>query len=263
MVNKPLMLSGLALVFVLGSCTQGPVGNASGGLPFNATYQIVSTYPHDPAAFTQGLVYHDGVFYESTGLRGESSLRRVELETGRVLQRLNVPDRFFSEGLALWEDRLIQLTWTSGRAFAYDRETFEKRAEFSYPTEGWGLTHDGERLIMSDGTNTLYFRDPDTFEETGRVVVRDGDSAVGNLNELEYIEGEVWANVWLTDRIVRIDPETGEVQGWIDLSGLLPPNERTSRTDVLNGIAYDPDGERVFVTGKLWPKLFEIELVAP
>ncbi len=262
-MQRLLLLTGLSLVVSLGACTPEPMGNAHGELPFRATYEVVNAYPHDPRAFTQGLVYHEGALYESTGLRGESSLRRVELDTGRVLQWLNVPDRYFAEGLALWEDRLIQLTWTSGEAFAYDRETFDKVDTFSYPTEGWGLTHDGARLIMSDGTSTLYFRDPETFEETDRVVVRDGETAIRNLNELEYVDGEVWANVWLTDRIARVDPETGEVRGWIDLAGLLPASERTAQTDVLNGIAYDPEGGRLFVTGKLWPKLYEIEVVAP
>ncbi|MGK7873317.1 MAG: glutaminyl-peptide cyclotransferase [Xenococcaceae cyanobacterium] len=229
------------------------------------TYSIVNIYPHDQEAFTQGLIYHNGLLYEGTGLRGKSSLRRVELETGKVLQIRRLNERYFGEGITLWQDRIIQLTWTSQVGFVYNRETFEKLKEFAYRTEGWGITQDGERLIMSDGTDTLYFLDPDTFKEIGSIQVRDQQRPVVKLNELEYINGEIFANVWQTDRIARISPTTGRVLGWIDLTGLLElkpvPGRGNPQNVVLNGIAYDEEGDRLFVTGKFWPKLFEIELV--
>jgi glutamine cyclotransferase len=233
------------------------VGAAKPGAPAPVyTYRVIRRYPHDPAAFTQGLVYFEGIFYEGTGLYGRSSLRRVDLETGQVLQRVDLADPYFGEGVAMAGDTLIQLTWREHTAFIYDRRTFAVTGQFTYTTEGWGLTHDGQRLIMSDGSNTLYFRDPSTFEETSRVLVFDGATPVARLNELEFIRGEVYANVWQTDRIARIDPHTGRVTSWIDLTGLKPP-----QTDVLNGIAYDAMQDRLFVTGKLWPYLYEIELV--
>ncbi len=223
------------------------------------TYAIVRAYPHDPAAFTQGLVYADGVLYESTGLYGRSSLRRVALETGEVLQQRDLPAEYFGEGLALFDGRLIQLTWQNNIGFVYDAASFALQQTWTYPTEGWGLTHDGTHLIMSDGSATLRFLDPRTFQAQREVLVTDGGRPVGWLNELEYVNGEVFANVWQTDWIARIDPQTGRVLGWIDLSGLLAPEERQG-ADVLNGIAYDAQNGRLFVTGKLWPKLFEITL---
>jgi glutamine cyclotransferase len=222
------------------------------------TVRVVGAYPHDPTAFTEGLVYTDGIFYEGTGLYGSSSLRRVDLETGQVLQWVDLSDKYFGEGVAMVNDTLIQLTWHEHTAFTYDRHSFAATGQFTYTTEGWGLTYDGRRLIMSDGTNTLYFRDPLTFEETGRVQVFDGTTPVPLLNELEFIQGEVYANVWLTNRIARIDPQTGRVVAWIDLTGLKPP-----QTEELNGIAYDAAQDRLFVTGKFWPYLYEIELVPP
>ncbi len=227
------------------------------------SYTVVNTYPHDPAAFTQGLVYADGLLYEGTGRRGQSTLRRVELETGTVLEQVALEPEYFGEGIALFGDTIFQLTWQANVGFRYARESFTRLGEFTYPTEGWGLTHDGERLIMSDGTATLSFRDPATFAEIGRVEVTDATGPVTRLNELEYIQGEVYANIWQTDRVARIDPATGRVTAWIDLSGLLSPEDRRQPVDVLNGIAYDPATDRLFVTGKLWPKLFEIDLVAP
>jgi len=224
------------------------------------TYAVVNVYPHDPGAFTQGLVYADGVLYESTGLNGRSSLRRVALETGEVLQRRDLAPEYFGEGLALFNDRLIQLTWQNNIGFVYDANSFEPLQTWAYPTEGWGLTHDGTHLIMSDGSAVLRFLDPYTFAVQRAVTVTNGGRPVARLNELEYINGEVFANVWMTDWIARIDPHTGRVLGWVDLSGLLTAEERTA-ADVLNGIAYDPQGGRLFVTGKLWPKLFEITLV--
>lgn len=229
--------------------------------PLLYTYQVVDEFPHDPNAFTEGLVYVDGTMIEGTGRRGQSTLRRVDLETGQVLQGLRLPDEFFGEGVTVLGDNIYQLTWQEHTGFVYDRETFALLDTFSYPTEGWGLTHDGQRLIMSDGTANLYFLDPETLQEVGRVEVRDANGPVVMLNELEYVDGEVFANVWKTDWIVRIDPDTGQVTGWIDLSGLLPPEQRSQPVDVLNGIAYDEATGRLFVTGKLWPRLFEIQLV--
>ena len=224
------------------------------------TYRIVNTYPHDPKAFTQGLVYYNGYLYEGTGLEGQSSLRKVELRTGRVLQIKKLAPELFGEGITLWQNKIYQLTWHNGICFVYERDSFRSITEFSYTGEGWGLTHDGKHLIMSDGSDTLTFRDPDTFAVVKRLQVKADGAPVRNLNELEYVEGEIYANVWQTDMIARISPTTGEVVGWIDLSGLL--SEREARNaDVLNGIAYDPKEKRLFVTGKLWPKLFEIELV--
>ena len=231
-------------------------------VPFRVyTYTVIDAYPHDPDAFTQGLVFEDGVLYEGTGLWGRSTLRKVALETGQVLQSYDLASQFFGEGITVYGDKIIQLTWQSNVGFVYDKDSFELLQQFSYPTQGWGITHDGERLIMSDGSSTLYFRDPETFEEVGRVEVTDKDGPVTRLNELEYIRGEVYASVWLTDQIARIDPQTGRVVGWIDLEGLLKPEDLTQPVDVLNGIAYDAQGDRLFVTGKLWPKLFEIDLV--
>lgn len=225
------------------------------------TYVIVNTYPHDRDAFTQGLVFEGGFLYEGTGLYGYSTLRRVDLETGAVLQVRELSAQFFGEGITIYGDRIIQLTWQSNIGFVWNKNTFELLQEFSYPTEGWGITHDGKRLIMSDGTSTLYFLDPQSFEEVGRLEVFDNDGPVTRLNELEYIKGEIYANVWQTDRIARISPRTGQVVGWVDLQGLLTEEDRLEYVDVLNGIAYDSENGRLFVTGKLWPKLFEIELV--
>lgn len=225
-------------------------------------YRVVNTYPHDPQAFTQGLEYHNGYLYESTGLEGQSTLRKVELRTGRVLQRHRLLPEIFAEGITLFGDRIYQLTWRNGICFVYHRDTFRADIEFRYSGEGWGLTNDGTHLIMSDGSDTLVFRDPATFAEVRRLQVRADGMPVRDLNELEYIEGEIWANVWQTDLIARISPKTGEVVAWVDLSGLLPEADRKN-ADVLNGIAYDKQNKRIFVTGKLWNKLFEIELVPP
>jgi glutaminyl-peptide cyclotransferase len=222
-------------------------------------FEIVNVFPHDQDAFTQGLVYHDGFLFESTGQNGRSSLRKVRIETGEVLQRHDVDRRYFAEGLAKWGDRLVQLTYQTNVAFVYDRASFRLLKTFNYTGEGWGLADDGRRLIMSDGTPRLRFLDPETFKETGRVLVSDPSGPVEDLNELEVVKGDVYANVWLTDRIAIIAPATGRVTGWIDLSGLL--RGRAINPDaVLNGIAYDAQRDRLFVTGKLWPRLFEIRL---
>ena len=221
-------------------------------------YEVVREYPHDRQAFTQGLLYRDGVLYESTGLYGRSTLRKVRLETGEVLQRQEVDSRYFAEGLTELNGRLFQLTWEANMGFIYDT-AFREVGTFSYPGEGWGLTHDGTRLVMSDGSATLRLLDSETQQQTGLLNVRDGDQPVADLNELEFVKGRIYANVWQTDRIAIIAPDSGRVTGWINLGGLLAESEKTG-TDVLNGIAYDVEGDRLFVTGKLWPKLFEIRL---
>jgi len=225
------------------------------------TYKLVNTFDHDPKAFTQGLVFEDGFLYEGTGLNGRSQLRKVELETGKVLQTHKLPDEFFGEGITIYGDRIIQLTYLSRVGFVYNKETFELLQEFNYQTEGWGLTHDGKNLIMSDGTPMLYFLDPETFVQINKIMVLDQDSPVWGLNELEYIDGQIYANVWPTERIVKIEPETGEVIGWIDAEGILAPEDHSEPVDVFNGIAYDPAGHRLFVTGKFYPKLYEIKLI--
>jgi glutaminyl-peptide cyclotransferase len=223
-------------------------------------YQIVRTYPHDPKAFTQGLQYVDGVLYEGTGLNGQSSIRKVKLETGEVLQKRDVPAEHFGEGITVWHDDLFELTWQSHLALVYDRATFAPKKQFSYAGEGWGLTTDGTNLIMSDGSNMLRVIDPATFVEKRRISVAADDVPLQRLNELEYVKGEILANVWTTDYVAKIAPDTGRVTGYIDLQGLISPDER-AHTDVLNGIAYDAARDRLFVTGKLWPKIFEITLV--
>ena len=223
-------------------------------------YEVVGSYPHDPRAFLQGLVWHDGGFYESTGRFGESTLRRVAFPSGEVVQQVPLSGEFFGEGLALVGDRLIQLTWQSKRAFIYDRATFAPLGEFTYETEGWGLTYDGASLILSDGSDVLPYFDPDRYPPLRTLAVTMDGRPLRRLNELEWIRGEIWANVWLTDLIVRIDPATGQVVGVLDLAGLLPPEWRRDSDDVLNGIAYDPDGGRIFVSGKRWPLLFEIRV---
>lgn len=233
----------------------------SSGLAPTYTYEIINSYPHDPAAFTQGLIYLDGELYEGTGLYGQSSLRQVDLETGSVLTNTAISEQYFGEGITVFDDKIYQLTWQNQTGFIYDQDTFELIETFSYPTEGWGLTHDGSQLIMSDGTNNLYFLDPDTLAVNGRLPVQDQGNPVVRLNELEYINGEIYANIWQTNHIVRIDPQTGQVTAWIDLTGLLSPESLTQPADVLNGIAYDAENGRLFVTGKLWPLLFEIKLI--
>jgi glutaminyl-peptide cyclotransferase len=226
-------------------------------------YQVLHIYPHDPKAFTQGLIYRDGHLYESTGLKGKSSLRLVDLFTGQVLQKHDVPAEYFAEGLTDWGSTLIQLTWNSHKAFVYDLFSFSLLKTFDYEGEGWGLTHDQTQLIMSDGTSYLKFLDPKSFRVTRRVqVVDESGKMVDNLNELEYIHGEIYANIWQSDRIARISPQTGKVLGWIDLTGIIDKHELHDRDAVLNGIAYDAAGDRLFITGKLWPKLFEIKVVA-
>jgi glutamine cyclotransferase len=248
----------VATLFVWGKSDTGPI----------ARYRIVAEYPHDPGAFCQGLLFDAGKLYESTGQLGRSSLRQVDLATGQVEKQMNLGPEYFGEGLALWGDKLIQLTWRNGIAFVYDKSTLQYLESFRFTPEGWGLTHDGTHLILSDGTSDLRRLDPVSRRVVGKIKVHDqAGRPIARLNELEYVEGEIWANVWQTERIVRISPDTGLVLGWIDLAGLMPgkrsvsndPNEKG--VDVLNGIAYDPARKRLFVTGKNWPKLFEIELI--
>lgn len=223
------------------------------------SYKVVATFPHDTSSFTQGLVFADGELYESTGLNGESTLRRVEIATGKTLQRIDVPKPYFAEGLALVGDELLQLTWQHRLGFVYDRKTFRQKRTFTYNGEGWGLAYDGtSRLIMSDGSDTLTYLDPKTLAATTTLRVRDAGRVISNLNELEWIEGEIWANVWQTDRIARISPKTGEVNSWIDLSSLFPRQQRVPPADELNGIAYDKTTRRIFITGKKWPRLYQI-----
>ena len=234
------------------SSTQTP-STANG--PTIYTYKIVKTYPHDTSAFTEGLVFDNGVLYESTGK--SSSLRRVDLEGGNVLQKVSLPEEYFGEGLTVINDSLVQLTWQNYIGFIYDKSSFSLQGNFSYSTEGWGLTYDGNRLIMSDGSSNLYFLNPVTFQKTGQVIVRDGNISVTNINELEYVNGDVYANIWLQQKIAIINPQNGVVKGWIDLSGIYQSN---NIDDVLNGIAYDSATGRLFVTGKDWPKLYQITI---
>jgi len=260
--DKKLVLGYCALLFpcIIGfsflSCSP-----STGNFPKYYTYQIVETFPHDENAFTQGLVFENDLFYESTGRYGNSSVRKVNPPTGEIVKMYELPDQFFGEGLAVVDDHIIQLTWRSKVGFVYDKESFELKKEFSYQTEGWGITHDGNRLIMSDGSAKLFFLDAKTFEQIGTIEVFDRDTPVTRLNELEFINGEIYANVWGTESIVRINPQTGKVAGWISLQGLLDKENLAQPVDVLNGIAYDEINNRIFVTGKLWPKIFHITLV--
>ncbi len=260
--QRAIILAGLIvlitvpIVFVL--LNQGPTAQS---LPQHYTYSIVKTYPHDQTAFTQGLVYENGFLYEGTGLRGQSTLRRVQLETGNVLQSYSLPEEYFGEGITIFGDKIIQLTWRSNKGFVYDKNSFALLQEFGYPTEGWGITNDGNRLIMSDGTANLYYLDPLTFQRTGQVTVQDNSTLVTRLNELEYINGEIYANIWMQEKIAIINPQTGQVRAWIDLTGITH-SENLYAGDVLNGIAYDPETNRLFVTGKEWSLIFEIKLVS-
>ncbi len=225
------------------------------------TYRIKKVYPHDPMAYTQGLVYHNGILYESTGLKGESSIRKVNPQTGQIIQSYTIDPNVFGEGITIWKDKLIQLTWQARRGFVYDKNTFQKLGEFYYNTEGWGLTNDSTHLIMSDGTNRLYFLNPQNYVVEHTLQVYDNKGPVKLLNELEYINGKIYANIYTSDLIAIINPQSGLVEAYIDMKGLLPASDRKPGTDVLNGIAYDNKEKRLFVTGKNWPKLFWIELI--
>ena len=256
-----LALQAVLLLIVMSFAAQGSSQFAEEDAIPVFGYQIVNVYPHSSLAFTQGLVYDEGVLYEGTGLYGRSTLRRVDLETGRILQQTNLESTLFGEGIALWKDRIIQLTWQSGLGLVYGKENLTRIGNFSYQTEGWGITSDGKRLIMSDGTDILHILDPESFAKTGQIKVTANGTPLKGLNELEYINGQIYANVWPTSWIAIISPESGEVNGIIDMQGILQENDiQVSEVDVQNGIAYDAREDRLFVTGKLWPKLFEIKL---
>jgi glutamine cyclotransferase len=274
----------LALIFPLTACSSGQeaidsqqgrmnspqTGNRAAGQAqqVNAsslevptyTFEVVNSWPHDCKAFTQGLVFDRNLFFESTGQYGESSLRRVEPQTGKVLKKLKIDGDYFAEGIAIFQGKIFQLTWESHKGFIYDQESFERLGEFTYEGEGWGLTHDGRSLIMSDGTNRIRFLDPVSLKVERKISVYDHNQPLMLLNELEYIKGEIYANIWHSDRIVRIDPANGKITGWIDLTGLLSSKGDCKQAEVLNGIAYEEASDRLFVTGKLWPKVFEIRL---
>jgi glutaminyl-peptide cyclotransferase len=246
--------------FVLGICAWACAMAVRAAVPVYEP-EVVHTYPHDTTAFTEGLFYSKGYLYESTGLEGRSTIRKVRLETGAVVQKIDIPAEYFGEGIVDWRGHLISLTWKSQIGFVFDLATLKLQRQFSYPGEGWALTRDDRELIMSDGTPDLRFLDPATLKETHRVTVTLDGKALANVNELEWVKGEIYANVWQTDWIVRVDPLTGRVIGAINLSGLLKREDRVAgQTDVLNGIAYDAKNDRLFVTGKNWPKLFEIRL---
>ena len=253
----------IGLVAALSACAQAaPQASAPAGTP---TYRvrIAASYPHDPAAFTQGLFWLDGHLWESTGHIGRSTIRKVALNDGRVVRSAPIPPGLFGEGLVNWGPQIISITWQDGTGFRWDRETFRQLGSFRYPGEGWGLTQNGRDIIMSDGTAELRFLDPDTLQERRRITVSDGGTLVNRLNELEWVDGEIYANVWQESRIARIDPATGRVTGWIDLSALTAQHQGRDPDAVLNGIAYDDAGDRLFVTGKNWPRLYEVDLTTP
>ena len=265
--TRPLLVLVLALSLASLQCN-GRANNtnvasnsaAENAVVANLGYQVVNSWPHDPDAFTQGLVFVDGKLLESTGQPGHSSLRSVDVQTGKVLKKVDVPVPYFAEGIAVLNNKIYQLTWEHRLGFIYDAQNFQKIGEFQYSGEGWGLTTDGRSLILSDGSNRLRFLNPDSFQVVKTIAVLDGKRPIGELNELEYVNGEIYANVWHQDRIAAIDPETGRVKAWIDLSGLLQPGDVQDPEAVLNGIAFDQASNRLFVTGKLWPKLFEIKI---
>ncbi|HEX9947239.1 MAG TPA: glutaminyl-peptide cyclotransferase [Allosphingosinicella sp.] len=252
MMKHPLPL----LLFAVAAC-----GASATAEPPVDGYRIVREYPHDPMAFTQGLIFLDGRLYESTGLNRQSTIREVRLEDGKVLRSVSIPPQHFGEGLVNWGPDLLSLTWTDGVGFRWNRSDFRPKGQFRYPGEGWGLTQDGKNIIMSDGTSNLRFLDPATMTEKKRVAVTHQGRPVERLNELEWVKGEIFANIWMGRRIARIDPKSGKVKGWIDLSALAVENANGDPDAVLNGIAYDPKGDRLFVTGKNWAKLFEIKIV--
>lgn len=264
------LIGGVLVLFLSLStlgCRTGPVANPAGEKAAENKrtptygYEVVHTWPHDANAFTQGLVFQDGKLLESTGQVGRSSLRLVELETGRILKKVDVPSPYFAEGITVLNGKVYQLTWQNQRGFIYDASTFSKLGDFTFSGEGWGLANDGRSLILSDGTNRIRFIDPDNFQVRKTIAVFDGSTPLTEINELEYVRGEIYANIWHADRIARIDARTGMIVGWIDLTGLVAPGEVHDEEAVLNGIAYDAMNGRLFVTGKLWPKLFEIRVI--
>ncbi len=225
------------------------------------TYKVVNTFPHNTESFTQGLYIEDGILYESTGLNGKSAVKKIDPKTGKVIKSRDMQDKFFGEGLTIVDDKIYQITWRSKTGFVYDKESLEVLRTFSYKTQGWGITYDGKYLIISDGSDILYFMDPNSFVVVGNLEVYNKNGKVTKLNELEYINGEIYANIWGKDLIARIDPKTGYVKSWIDLTGILSKEDRKGKEDVLNGIAYDPENDTLLVTGKFWPKMFEIKVV--
>jgi len=225
-------------------------------------YRVVAKYPHSVDSYTEGFFYLGGLFYEGTGLQGHSSLIAIQPDTGKPVQRVDLPSQYFGEGIVDWGPNIYEWTWQSHVCFVYDRFSFRLVKQFSYTGEGWGMTHTEKELVTSDGSSTLRFRDPNTFKETRHIVVKDGKASVDQLNELEYIKGTIFANVWHTDRIAEISPKDGHVIAWIDLAGLLPESQRVNRESVLNGIAYDALHDRMFVTGKQWPAVFEIRVIS-
>jgi glutamine cyclotransferase len=265
-IFKARLLLLLGLCFVSFQCNGGPNPESPANkAPENVVipkhgYQVVNIWPHDPNAFTQGLIFVDGKLFESTGQEGRSSLRNVDLQTGKVLKNVEVPPPYFAEGITSLNGKIYQLTWQHQLGFIYDAQKLERIGEFNYEGEGWGLTNDGRSLILSDGSNRLRFIDPDSFRVTKTIAVLDGKMPVNQLNELEYVQGEIYANIWHDQRIVTIDPQNGRVTGWIDLTGLLQPGDVSDEEGVLNGVAYDQASGRLFVTGKLWPRLFEIKV---
>jgi len=258
-VAAVIVLASTAALTAQRAAQRAPASAASAPV---SSYRIVKIYPHDRAAFTEGLFFQEGVLWESTGQNGSSWIRKVRLENGEVLQQMPLEPQYFGEGIVAWKKSLIQLTYKTEIGFVYDFTTMKRLRSFNYTGEGWALTHDGTRIIMSDGSSSLRFLDPETLKETGRLPVKDAGKPVLELNELEFVKGEILANVWKTERIARISPKTGQVIGWVDLAGLLDPRDAAG-VDVMNGIAYDAAGDRLFVTGKLWPKLFEIRIVPP
>jgi len=265
-----MMIAALLGALALAACAPEPQVQASAAPSAAAAtptpvigygYTVVRTYPHDRGAFTEGLFYRDGFLYESTGLEGRSFISKKELDTGKTVMQRDLDRKYFGEGIVDWKDRLIQLTWKNEVGFIYDLKDFKPMGQFRYPGEGWALTHDGKRLIMSDGTPFIRFLDPETLKETGRIQVTANGKPLDNLNEVEWVKGEIYANVWQTNFIVRINPVSGAVVGVVDLTGILTPADVAGQTvDVLNGIAYDAGGDRLLVTGKFWPKIFEIKL---
>ncbi len=265
MLLVALLLCGIGGLTLTRRQVAPPLATTQVALPANVQavrldWRVVNSFPHDPKAFTQGLLWFDGGFYEGTGIEGQSTLRRVEFPSGRVLQKRALPADVFGEGVAQVGDKLVGLSWQSRRGFVWDRKSLKLLGEFTYANEGWGLTYDGQYLIQSDGTSTLTYLDPQTFQPLRQLTVTFNGQMQRNLNELEWINGAIWANVWKTDQIVRIDPATGQITAYLDLTGLLPRALRTGKEDVLNGIAYDAEKKRLFVTGKLWPRLFEIKV---